>query len=117
MRPKPHSYEYTLPKKVRRGALRSALSLRAREGRLMILDAFSLPEIKTKEARRVLEGLGLSRALIVEERSNATVSRSVRNLPTFQVLPPEGLNVRDILRYETLVLTTEGAKQVEERLR
>lgn len=117
MGPRPRSYDYALPKKVRRGALRSALSLRAREGRLVILDAFDLPETKTKEARRVLEGLGLHKALIVEDRGNVNVSRSVRNLPTFQVLPPEGLNLRDILRYDSLVLTKEVAKKVEERLR
>ncbi len=117
MRPKPHGYGYALPKKVRRGALRSALSLRAQEGRLLILDEFELPEIKTKEARRVLEGLGLNKALIVEDAANVNVARSVRNLPAFQVLAPEGLNLRDILRYDSLVLTKDVAKKVEERLR
>ncbi len=117
MKPKPRDYSYALPKKVRRGALRSAVSLRAKEGKLLILDAFDLPEIKTKEARRLLEGLGLSKALIVEDKSNRNVDRSVRNLPTFQVLAPEGLNLRDILRHDTLVLTKDVAKRVEERLR
>lgn len=116
MRPKPHGYGYSLPKKIRRGALRSALSLRAKEGKLFILDSFDLPETKTKEARRVLEGLGLKKALIVEDGENVNVTRSVRNLPKFQVLAPEGLNLRDILRHDSLVLTKEVAKRVEERL-
>ena len=118
MRPKPHSYDYALPKKVRKGALRSALSLRAKEGKLVILEGFELKEMKTKAARQVLaSGLGLERALIVEGKENQNVHRSVRNLPTFQVLPPEGLNLKDVLRFETLVLTAGTAKQVEEALR
>ena len=118
MRPKPHSYDYALPKKVRKGALRSALSLRAQEGKLVILEGFELKEMKTKAAKQVLAaGLGLERALIVEGKENQNVHRSVRNLPTFQVLPPEGLNLKDVLRFETLVLTAGTAKQVEEALR
>jgi large subunit ribosomal protein L4 len=117
MGPTPRDYGYTLPKKVRRGALRGALSLRAKEGRLVILDAFQLAQIKTKDARKVLEGLGLTKALIVEDKDNVNVTRSVRNLPAFRVLPPEGLNLEDILRHETLVLTKDVAKKVEERLR
>lgn len=118
MRPKPKSYDYTLPKKVRRGALRSALSLRANEGKLLILDKFELEAPKTKVAREALEGgLKLKKALIVENKDNINVRRSVHNLPTFLVLPPEGLNLRDILRHDTLVLTKETAKQIEEKLR
>lgn len=118
MRPKPKSYDYALPKKVRRGALRGALSLRAKEGKLVILDKFEMNEMKTKAARKALEqGLKLGRALIVEEKGNLNVTRSVRNLPSFQVLPPEGLNLRDILRYETLVITADVAKKVEAALR
>ncbi len=116
--PVPHSYDYRLPKKMRRGAVRTALSLRAREGRLLIVDSLKLEEIKTKAARKVLEeNLGLKEALIVEKKENENWTKSVRNLPSFQTMDPAGLNARDILRYETVILTKDVAKEVEERLR
>ncbi|MDF1565011.1 MAG: 50S ribosomal protein L4 [Deltaproteobacteria bacterium] len=116
MRPKPHGYGYALPKKVRKGALRSAVSLRAKEGMLFIIDNLELEAIKTKSAAQMLGGLGLRKALIVEGRENDNLQKSVRNLSSFQVLPPEGMNVRDILRHEALVLTTASAKAIEEAL-
>ncbi len=116
MRPKPHGYGYALPRKVRRGALRSAISLRAKEGKLLILEDLELEAIKTKVAADLLAKLGLKKALIVDAKENETLKRSVRNLPTYQVLPPEGLNLRDILRHESLVLTTRSAKAIEEAL-
>ncbi|RMG13154.1 MAG: 50S ribosomal protein L4 [Deltaproteobacteria bacterium] len=116
--PVPHSYDYALPKKMRKGAIRSALSLRAKEGKLLIVDSLQLDEIKTKKAREALEEkLGLKEALIVEKRDNDAWTKSVRNLPTFQTLDPGGLNARDILRYDTLILTQDVAKEVQERLR
>lgn len=118
MRPKPHSYDYALPKKVRKGALRSALSLRAQEGKLFIVENLELPEMKTKAAKAVLDGgLKLTKALIVEQKENVAAHRSIRNLPTFLVLPPEGLNLKDILRHEALVLTSDTARKLEEALR
>lgn len=116
MRPKPHSYAYALPKKVRKGALRSAVSLRAKEGMLFILDNLELEAIKTQAASKMLGGLGLRKALIIEARENEKLQKSVRNLPSFQVLAPEGMNVRDILRHEALVLSEASAKAIEEAL-
>ncbi len=116
MGPKPHDRSYRPPFKVRRGALCSALSLRAREGQVLILEGFDLPEIKTKRAAAALAKLGLTSALVVEAKGNEKLHRSIRNLPAFDVIPPEGLNVESILRRPALVLTAAAAKAVEARL-
>ena len=114
--PKPRSYEKKVGKKVRRSALRSALSLRSGEKKLLVLDSLGLGEIKTKRVVKILEALGAERTLIVDGRENVELIKSVRNLPRAKYLAPEGLNVYDILRYETLVVTAPVAKQIEERL-
>ena len=113
MAPKSRDYTYRPPRSVRRGALRAALSLRAREKRLFILDKFEAPA-KTKEAHRVLtEGLKLKGALVVDARSNTALHRSVRNLARFDVLPPEGVNVESLLRHKALVITSAAVKALE----
>ncbi|MCC6749849.1 MAG: 50S ribosomal protein L4 [Deltaproteobacteria bacterium] len=114
--PKPRSYAYTLPKKVRRGALISALSLRAAEKRLVVMEDLRLGETKTKRMAGVLAKLGVTSGLIIDDKGNVELIRSVRNLAKAKYLAPEGLNVYDLLRYETLVVTAPVAKQIEERL-
>jgi large subunit ribosomal protein L4 len=114
--PRPRSYAQQVPKKVRRGALRSALSLRFGEHKLVVLQDLSLDEIKTKRMVQVLERLGAESSLIVDDRANIQLIKSVRNLPRAKYIAPEGLNVYDILRHETLVMTAPVAKQIEERL-
>ena len=114
--PRPRSYEKKVSKKVRRIALRSALSLRNGEKRLLVLDNLELSEIKTKRAAKVLEALGAQHALIVDNKGNVALIKSLRNLPRSKYLAPEGLNVYDIMRYDTLVVTAPVAKQIEERL-
>jgi large subunit ribosomal protein L4 len=116
MGPKQRDYAYRPPLKVRKGALRSALSLRAKEGQLWILEGFELGEFKTKRAAAVFVKLGLENALIVEAKGNQKLHRSVRNLATFDAIAPEGLNVEDVLRHPALVLTTAAAKAVDARL-
>ncbi len=113
MRPLPRDYHYRPPANVRKGALRSALSLRARENKLLILDKFELEAIKTQAALEALEGLGLADALVIDAKVNANLHKSVRNLDGFDALPPEGLNVEDVLRHESIVLTAPVAKQIE----
>jgi large subunit ribosomal protein L4 len=129
--PKPRSYVIALPKKVRRGALCSVVSLRGKEQSLTIVDSFQLPEIQTKNLVQVLDRLfetkRLTRViderkrdlhvLIVEDKDNVNLALSARNLPLCKVLPPEGLNVYDVLRHEKLVLTTATARDVEQRLK
>jgi large subunit ribosomal protein L4 len=114
MAPKSRDYFYRPPRKVRRGAIRVALSQRARENALIILDGFPLDGAKTKKAFEALtRRLKLENALVVDERNNEALHKSVRNLARFDVLPPEGLNVESILRHKNLVLTQAAARALE----
>lgn len=113
--PQPRDYSYTVPKKVRRAALRSAISLRAKEQQLWILDHLELEQIKTHNLKAILDRFQWTQALIVDD-DNQKLQLSCRNLKDFQVLPSQGLNVFDLLRYRQLVLTRKAALAVEERL-
>jgi len=114
MGPKPRDYSYRPPKKVRRGALKVALSQRARENALIILDSFQVDGPKTKQVHQVLrERLKLENALVVDDKANAHLHRSIRNLAMFDVLPPEGVNLEAILKHKSLVLTSAAAKALE----
>ena len=114
--PKPRDYSQATPKKVRRGALRSAVSLRLKESKLLVLEDLELEQIKTKQMVELLDRLGVNSGLIVDDTANEALVKSVRNLPHSKWIAPEGLNVYDVLRYETLVLTAPMAKKIEERL-
>jgi large subunit ribosomal protein L4 len=114
--PKPRDYSYPVPKKVRAGALRSALSLRAKESKIVVVDRFALDEIKTKRMAGALRALGAESALVVEVRDNEKLQKSLANLPKAKFIAPEGVNVYDILDHETLVLTRDTAKALEQRL-
>ena len=114
--PKPRDYSYRLPKKVRRLALRMALSARFSEGNLVILDKFAMPEIKTKEFVKVMHNFNFDNCLVVTDGSNQNVSLSARNAVGYKVLPTEGLNVYDILKYSKLMLEQTTLAQLEERL-
>ncbi len=110
--PKPRDYSYDLPRKVKKAALRSALSLRASEQKLVVLDSFGT-DGKTKSVIAALAALGAgAKALIVDAKTNEQLVRGARNLPKSQWLAPEGLNVYDILRHEVLVLTQAAAQLV-----
>lgn len=114
--PQPRSYEQATPKEMMRGALRSALSDRVKESRVLIVDEFKFGEIKTKALNDVLKGkFALDQALIVDD-ANRNLELSVRNIPKFKVLKTEGLNVYDIVRYDWLIMTKRAAKAVEARL-
>ncbi len=113
--PHPRDYSYVVPKKVRRAALCSALSLRAKENNLVILEDLELAEIKTKSLKEILDRFELKKALIVDY-DNENLKLSCRNLKNFQVLPPIGVNVYDLLRYDTLVLTRKAAEKLQSRL-
>jgi large subunit ribosomal protein L4 len=114
MAPKARDYFYRPPRKVRRGALRAVLSLRAREKQLIILDGFKLDAPKSKQAFEVLtRRMKLQNALVIDERGNTNLHRSVRNLAKFDVLPPEGLNLESVLKHSHIVLTSAAAKALE----
>ena len=114
--PKPRDYEYHVPKKVMAGALRSALSLKAKESKLVVLDGFQLEAVKTKKVAEVLKKLGAVKPLIVDAK-NETLSKSARNLAKAKVLSTEGINVYDVLDHDTLVLTKATVDAVTARLK
>jgi large subunit ribosomal protein L4 len=118
--PKPRDYSYNMPRKAKKAALRSALSLRASENKIVVLDGFST-DGKTKSVATALAALGLgtpkSKVLIVDGKDNANLVRGARNLKASQWLAPEGVNVYDIMRHETLVLTQAAVKQLETSLK
>ena len=114
--PHPRDYSYTVPKKVRRAALASALSLRASEKKLVVLDKLPFTEPKTKQLAGILKALGVPSAVVVDGKENVHLSKSARNLPKSKFLAPEGLNVYDILDHETLILTEGAVRAIEARV-
>jgi large subunit ribosomal protein L4 len=109
-------WSYRPTRKVRIGALKSALSLFAKEGRLTVVDDFALAEIKTKSVAQTLGTLKAEKkALVVDDASNDKLVMSMRNLTSHRFLPPEGVNVYDLLRHEHLVVTKKAAKALEAR--
>lgn len=115
--PKPRSYSYNVTKKMRRKALRSALSNQIREQRLTVVKDFAIPEIKTKALADVLQKLGREKALLVDTKENKTLKLSARNLPKFAFRPLEGMNLVELLRYENLVISESCIKQLEGELK
>jgi len=114
--PDGRKYAYQLPKKVRQLALKMALSSKLQEKALVVLDRFDLAEIKTRAFVTAIEALKLKSALIVTEAKNDNLERSSRNVPAVKVLRSEGLNVYDVLKYDTLVLLQSAIKPLEGRL-
>ncbi len=114
--PKPRSYAFHVPKQVRRAALCSALSTRAHNGELIVVDTFGFSQPKTSVARRALDRLGAPNALVVAHEENKALHLSLRNLPTVKYIRAEGVNVFDVLKYDRLVLTVDSVRALEVRL-
>jgi large subunit ribosomal protein L4 len=114
--PDKRDYSYKVPKKVRKLALKMALSSKLLENELVVLDQLELDEIKTKKFAEVLKTLKLESALIVTEKPNDNLELSARNVPDVKVLRSEGLNVYDILKYRMLVVLEPAVKNIEGRL-
>jgi large subunit ribosomal protein L4 len=114
--PHPRDYSYTVPKKVKRAALVSALSLRAKENKLVVIDKLPFEAPKTKRLAGILKVLGVESAVVVDGKENANLSKSARNLPKSKYLAPEGLNVYDILNHAGLVIVAGAVKQIEDRV-
>ena len=112
------SHAQDLPKKIRRMGMRCALSAKAKDGKLVVVDALKLPEVKTKDLLSKMDKMGLTSALFIggAELDN-NFSLSARNIVGIDVLPAQGANVYDILRRDTLVLTKEAAENLEARLK
>lgn len=115
--PTPRSYTYKLPKKVRRLAIRSALSSKVKEDSLVVLDQLSLEAPKTKDMVKVLNNLNADRkALVVSDSFDENIALSARNIPGVKVIDATGLNVLDVLNYDKLIITRDAVSRVEEVL-
>ncbi|MGE0254196.1 MAG: 50S ribosomal protein L4 [Alphaproteobacteria bacterium] len=116
--PHPRSYEHDLTKKVRKAALRAALSAKAADGKLVVLEAASASEPRTKAMAERLGRFGFASALIIDGAElDRNFTLAVRNIPGVDLLPQQGANVYDILRRDTLVLTRAAVASLEERLK
>lgn len=111
--PKPRDYSYLVPKKVRRGALRSALSMKFNEGKVWVIKDFDLSEIKTNKALEILKRFDAEKALFVSQKELVNFEMSSRNLRKFKVIRPQGVNVYDILSYDKLLILESTASTFE----
>ncbi|WP_258110354.1 50S ribosomal protein L4 [Alicyclobacillus sp. SP_1] len=112
--PKPRDYHYRLPKKVRRLALYSALSTKVGEGKVVLLDQLSVPNIKTKHMVTLLQKFDLNRVLVVDAEREEDVMLSARNLQGVKYVGANGVNVYDLLHYDHVVLTKDAVLKVQE---
>jgi len=113
--PKPRDYSYRVPKKVRRLAIKSALSSKVLENKIIVLDQLTLDQPKTKEMAKILENIKANKkALIVMEEKNENVIKSARNIPNVQTTLVNTLNAYDIMKYDSFIITQDAVKKVEE---
>ncbi len=111
--PMPRDYTFSIPEKMRRAALRGALTLKHKEGKLILLDDFPLDRFKTHQVLEVLERFQAKDALIVTDERRAFLERSAHNLPGVKVLRHEGLNVYDILDHDYLILLRQAVPRLQ----
>ncbi|MBO8136884.1 MAG: 50S ribosomal protein L4 [Desulfotomaculum sp.] len=115
--PHPRNYKYKLPKKVRRIAMKSALSTKVKNGDILVLDNLTLDQPKTKDMVNILNNLKVdAKALVVTAEKDENVIKSARNIPGVKPLKAEGLNVYDLLLHDKLVITKDAVTKVEEVL-
>lgn len=112
--PKPRDYSFKMNKKEKALAIKSALTSRVNEEKFVVLDQISFDEIKTKKVKTVLDNFKLEKALIILDKKDETVSLSARNLPKVRTVLANSINVYDILKYDTVVLTKDAVAQIEE---
>jgi large subunit ribosomal protein L4 len=115
--PRPRDYSIRPPRKVRLAAMRSALSLFQKEGRLFVLDKFQLAEPKTRRVAEVMERFEVDRGMIVDAAGNEPLRRATRHQARVVFLPPEGLNVYDLLKADRLLVTREGVAALSQALK
>jgi len=114
--PKPRDYSYKIPKKARKAALRSVLSLKVKEDKLLILRDFPMEEIKTKKFKEILDRFELKSVLFVLDKSDPALEKSSRNIRDIKMMRSEGVNVYDLLRYDNLVMLEPSVKMIERAL-
>lgn len=112
--PKPRDYSFKMNKKEKRLALFSSLTSKVNDKKLIVLDNFNLDEVKTKKFVKVMDNLKVTKALVVLEGDNKNVVLSGRNIPTVKVLPINGINTYDVMKYETLVCTKAAIEKLQE---
>lgn len=112
--PKPRDYSFKLNKKVKRLALKSALTTKVNEGKLVVIDSLELNSFKTKEMASVLKNVNVNKALIVVEDGNDNAVISARNIPTVKTASVGTINVYDILKYDSMVVTKAAVEKIEE---
>lgn len=116
--PSPRSYAFTMPRKARRAALKSALSAKVQAGELLVMDAISFNEPKTKSVVKMLDSLKIAddKALIIMAEENENVEKSSRNIPGVKSITSMGLNVYDILYHDKVLITKDAVSKIEEVL-
>lgn len=114
--PHPRDYGYTVPKKVRRSALKSALTVRYTASKMKVLDRLEIAEISTKTFSGIMKNLNLTKPLFIINNKDEMVEKSARNIPYVKVLRSEGLNVYDIIRHDQLIMTVDALRRIEEVL-
>ena len=115
--PQPRSYEYQLPKKVEKGALRAALTQKLRDGQVIIVDALSVAEIKTRAAAEMLKRIGVDgKALLVDVKPEDKLTLSVRNIEGVRLLASNRVSARDVMNTRRVVLTRAAIEKLQEAL-
>ncbi|MBU5485033.1 50S ribosomal protein L4 [Clostridium sp. MSJ-11] len=112
--PKPREYRVSVPKSMRRVAMKSALTSKVQENQMIVLENLELEAPKTKEIVKMLGALNANKTLIVTAESNENVYKSARNIEGVEVLPVNNLNVYDILKYENFIITKDAVSKIEE---
>lgn len=112
--PKPRDYRMSVPKSMRRVAMKSALSSKVEENEIFVLEDLQFDAPKTKEAVKMLNAFNLKKALIVVADSNENIYKSVRNIQGVAVIPVNNLNVYDILKYDNFIITKDAVSKIEE---
>ena len=112
--PVPRDYSFKMNKKEKRAALKSALTSRVNESKFIVVDNLSLDEIKTKKFQEVLNNLKVNKALVVMKDNDQNVVMSARNIPAVKTTMTNSLNVYDILKYDTVVITKDAVSAIEE---
>lgn len=111
--PKPKTYDLAMNKKARKAALRSALSLLFKDNRLTVMNNLDLPQISTKSFNGILNDFSIAKTLVIAEGGSRNLELSARNIKDVKVLKPEGLNVFDIMKYKSIIITQEAVRKVE----
>jgi large subunit ribosomal protein L4 len=115
--PQPRSYEYQLPKKVEKGALRAALAAKIQSGAVIVVDALAASEVKTRAAAAMLKTIGVSgKALLVDVKADEKLALSVRNVPGVALLPSNRITARDVADTKTVVVTQAALEKLEAAL-